>query len=479
MAQPATNPKIEELRSKLKTDPKSRLFFPLAEELRKAGQLGEAEQVLRTGLTGHAGYLSAWVSLGRVLKDQHKERDAIEPLSKAMAIDPGNLVVARLLAETYLALGEKVEAIKKYKLLYALLPGDEETEAIINRLDSEINHPKVAAADAGPPVVAPPAPAAPPAPPSPPAPAAPPPPAMQAAPPPPPPPPQAAPLPPPEWRSSPLPEPAWKSEPPSPPVAEADDNVFDVTYSRLKRQAEMAAQTGDAEPMAAAHAESPFEEAAAGSYGSDAFSIEAPPGMHMATAPFDAEVPLELRGEPLPVEGENVLPPESADDADIYEPTGDVAPGFIQGRFDANVPPPPPSTEDFAKTILMADLYANQGLVDEARDIYEDILARDPDNISVQQKLAALSSAPAPAQDWPDEELEEEQEPVPAPSPAVSAQPRISEPPVISAEPVVSAPPPAPSAPEPAEPVSPEPNAKVDKLEKWLSKVKRTEVGGV
>ena len=474
MAQPATNPKIEELRSKLKTDPKSRLFFPLAEELRKAGQLGEAEQVLRTGLTGHAGYLSAWVSLGRVLKDQHKERDAIEPLSKAMAIDPGNLVVARLLAETYLALGEKVEAIKKYKLLYALLPGDEETEAIINRLDSEINHPKVAVADAGPPPVAPPAPAAPP------------PPAMQAAPAPPPPPPQAAPPPPSGWQSSPLPEPAWKSEPPAPPVAEADDNVFDVTYSRLKRQAEMAAQTGDAEPMAAAHAESPFEEAAAGSYGSDAFSIEAPPGMHMATAPFDAEVPLELRGEPLPVEGENALPQESADDADIYEPTGEVAPGFIQGRFDANVPPPPPSTEDFAKTILMADLYANQGLVDEARDIYEDILARDPDNISVQQKLAALSSAPAPApaQDWPDEELEEDQEPVPEALPAVPAQPRISEQPkiseqpVIAVEPVVSAPP-APSEPEPAEPVSPEPNAKVGKLEKWLSKVKRTEVGGV
>ena len=46
MAQPATSPKIEELRFRLKMDPKSRLFYPLADELRKAGQTAEAEQVL-------------------------------------------------------------------------------------------------------------------------------------------------------------------------------------------------------------------------------------------------------------------------------------------------------------------------------------------------------------------------------------------------------------------------------------------------
>ncbi len=113
MAQPATNPKIEELRFKVKTDPKSRLFYPLAEELRKVGQHAEAEQVLRGGLTHHAAYLSAWVGLGRVLRDQDKDGDAVEALKKALQIDPGNVVAARLMADAYLALGEKVEAIKK------------------------------------------------------------------------------------------------------------------------------------------------------------------------------------------------------------------------------------------------------------------------------------------------------------------------------------------------------------------------------
>src|SRR3954451_2816704 len=139
MAQPASNPKIEELRFRLKTDPKSRLFYPLAEELRKIGQFTEAEQVLRGGLANHPTYLSAWVSLGRVSRDLKNEQSAVEALNKALQLDPGNVVAARLLGDSYLALGEKVEAIKKYKLVHALLPGDEDLEGVIERLDRDLN----------------------------------------------------------------------------------------------------------------------------------------------------------------------------------------------------------------------------------------------------------------------------------------------------------------------------------------------------
>src|SRR5215210_1761603 len=141
MAAPANSPKIEELRFRLKSDPKSRLFYPLAEELRKISQHDEAEQVLRGGLGVHPTYLSAWVSLGRVLKEQKKYTEAVEALSKALQLDAGNVVAARLLADAYLALGEKVEAIKKYKLVYALLPSDDTLEGVIAKLDAEINAP--------------------------------------------------------------------------------------------------------------------------------------------------------------------------------------------------------------------------------------------------------------------------------------------------------------------------------------------------
>jgi tetratricopeptide (TPR) repeat protein len=139
MAQPATNPKIEELRFRLKTDAKSRLFYPLAEELRKVGAHAEAEQVLRAGIEHHSTYLSAFVSLGRVLKELGKNDDAVPVLLKALQIDRENVVAARLLADTYLSLGEKVEAIKKFKLVHALMPKDEEIEAIVARLELELS----------------------------------------------------------------------------------------------------------------------------------------------------------------------------------------------------------------------------------------------------------------------------------------------------------------------------------------------------
>lgn len=224
MAQPATNAKIEELRFRLKADPKSRLFFPLAEELRRAGQVSEAEQVLRSGLETHATYLSAWVSLGRVLRDQKKDAEAVDVLSRALQLDPGNVVAARLLGDVHMSLGDKVEAIKKYKLVHALMPADEELQATIDSLDRELNPP----------------------------------------PPPPPPPPVAVPE----------PEPA--------PAPVEEESPFDRTMPPFEMREEEA--TGDAEPMYAAHEESPFEEPV-NDYTAAAMTVEAPAGMHIEEPP--------------------------------------------------------------------------------------------------------------------------------------------------------------------------------------------------
>ena len=271
MAQPSTTPKIEELRFRLKTDPKSRLFFPLAEELRKLDQFGEAEQVLRLGLAQHPTYLSAWVSLGRVLREANKHQDAVEALTKALQLDPGNVVAARLLADCYLDLGERLEAIKKYKLVRALLPtDDEELDATIAKLDQELN-----------------------APPHPPAP-------FMA-----------------EAEPPPLPE----SE--ALPVSSQDDVFGEVTD---------ADSTADGEPMLVSHDESPFEVPVV-DYGTAAVTIERPMGMHL--------------------EG-------------------------------------PPPAADVAETPTMADLYAKQGAPEKAREIYESILKREPENVEVKSKLQDL-----------------------------------------------------------------------------------------
>lgn len=148
-----TTHKIEELKFKLKNDPKSRLFYPLAEELRKIGRFGDAELYLRAGLAHHPSYLSAWVSLGRVLLETSKNEEAVVALKQALTVDPGNMVAAKLLAETYYDLGDKVEAIKKYKLVHALLPADDEISAKIEQLNRELNPPRIAVVDAPPSIV--------------------------------------------------------------------------------------------------------------------------------------------------------------------------------------------------------------------------------------------------------------------------------------------------------------------------------------
>lgn len=327
MAQQGTNPKIEELRFRLKTEPKSRLFYQLAEELRKAKAFGEAEQVLRTGLTHNPTYLAAWVSLGRTLREEGKHEDAIEAFSKALQLDAGNAVAARQMGDAYLAMGDKVEAIKKYKLVRALMPADEELDALIDKLEDEINpvtiH-KPAAPEAQPepfadttqPGIAPAVPA----------------------------------------------QPAVEEQAPRPveesPFPTEDEAPFADAGSELQREAEVAVATADIEPMLQAHDESPFEEPVA-DY--TAAAVEQPPGMHVEPAPMAAEVPA-----PWPEE----------------EPAAEV--------FGATTSEP---ADDIANTVTMADLYVAQGHPDRAQSIYESILDRDPNNEAVRSKLDALERA--------------------------------------------------------------------------------------
>jgi tetratricopeptide (TPR) repeat protein len=401
MAQPATNPKIEELRFRIKSDPKSRLFYQLAEELRRAGQFAESEQLLRQGLVHHPTYLAAWVSLGRVLREQQNDAAAVEALNTALQLDPGNVVAARLLGDAYLVLGERVEAIKKYKLVHAILPTDEDLRATIERLETELHPPQVSAFDESeadafgsedassianqeadsaplasqdePPVAS----------------------AQEAS-----------------WQD--VPSLSWTDEPPATfpenpapqvvaageplpwsdavPVAEespgdssspdtvspfamrdafSEDSPFDKTTPPFRMDDATASDAGDDEPMASAHESSPFEDPAPSAL-ADALAIESPVGIHVDFAPESAEVAAPV---------ESLYAEDGFDESEVFAaaPSTSMAAG----------------SQDVTDTLTMADLYSRQGLTDDARTIYEHILARDPGNEQVREKLFALTGAPA------------------------------------------------------------------------------------
>lgn len=379
------------------------MFYPLAEELRKAGQHEEAEQVLRAGLANHQSYLAAWVSLGRVLREQKRDADAIDPLLRAMQIDPANVVAARLLGDCYLELGEKLEAIKKYKLVQALMPGDEELALVVESLDRDLNPPEPLFAE------------------------------------------QPAPF---ESQDSSAEEvplsadatdelaPASGDEAAAPvasPFASPDDEEagafgeplpLEPPAESMAQEQQAEAETTDAEPMLASHEVSPFEEPVP-EYSAAALEIEAPPGVHIASAPVAAEVPAPVvEAEPLPAidsapeapsidfgpeepslfeeaavataapAAEAAMPDlayageageDSAgqDEADVFAPADEP---FDEGEARAAHSP-----EDVSSTLTMADLYVRQGLVDDARQIYESLLMREPGNEAVRARLESLS----------------------------------------------------------------------------------------
>jgi tetratricopeptide (TPR) repeat protein len=405
MAQPGISAKIEELQFRIKTDPKSRLFFPLAEELRRNGKLPEAEQVLRTGLGVHATYLSAWVSLGRVLREQHKNAEAVDALTTALQVDPGNVVAARLLADAYLDLGEKVEAIKKYKLVHALMGSDEELEAKIEQLDRELQ--------------------------------------------------AAAPEPferveevPESPFAEPEPEPPADTEPEpvfaataDAPFAPAPETPFDET-TPITRTIETPFDTGDATPVSAHHTESPFEGPSSDS--SDALEIEQPGEIHVEQAHLAAEEPSVWVEEPRG-----------------NEPAADV---FAPAEPDAVA-----HDDDVTATTTMADLYVRQGLIEEARKIYEHVLQRDPSDVEVRTKLDALNERVA---ELPGDQVAELPEDHVADSLVAESEPATGQPGNMATESSIE---PATEEPprQPGNPATLHRHAKVVALDQWLARVSR------
>ncbi len=419
-SQPPTTPRIEDLRARLRLDPKARHFYPLAEELRKLGQVDEAEKILREGLTHHPAYLSAWVSLGRVLAEKGAHRDAVEALTTALSIDPGNVVCANLLSTSYLALGEKVEALKKLKLVRAVMPGDEVDEQIA-ALEQEI-----AAGESRPAGFAPPAEA------------------------------EAAAAPPALLEAA---APAEGSEPPVAPagVAEAPPEAVETPPQPVSAEAERTAPAppeplpweGEAPPAetggAGALEAREGEPAPAAAGRPETAPREDATWQAPAASPFLTE-PEEERAairEPLPAEADDILPeevfsppfdaahpseeaiPESpampeaaaspaAEPADQAVPESMPLPGADEARepFPAEEPSraaeeawpgeseepraePAAIADDRTATLTMADLYAKQGHDAAARDIYERVLERDPSNQGVRERLAALSTGSA------------------------------------------------------------------------------------
>ncbi len=100
------NPRIDELRRRVQTDPASIAFAQLAEEHRRAGEFELAISVCRNGLARYPGYHSARVTLGRALLALERLDEAKLEFERVLEGAPDNLAAARGLDEIRRLTGE-------------------------------------------------------------------------------------------------------------------------------------------------------------------------------------------------------------------------------------------------------------------------------------------------------------------------------------------------------------------------------------
>jgi tetratricopeptide (TPR) repeat protein len=126
---------IENLKYRFEKDPDSKLFVPLAEEYRKEGMLDEAIAVLSKGIEKQPDYMSARVSLGKIYMEKGMLEEARAEFEIVVSSVPDNLFAHKKLAAIYRDTGEKDLAIKAFRKVLKLNPMDEDAVSQVNDLE--------------------------------------------------------------------------------------------------------------------------------------------------------------------------------------------------------------------------------------------------------------------------------------------------------------------------------------------------------
>jgi tetratricopeptide (TPR) repeat protein len=127
---------IVKLTERVSKDPKSKLFVPLAEEYKKAGDLEMAVYVLTEGLKNNPGYVTARSILGRLLLDQGDLAGSQKELEEVVKVIPDNLLAQRKLGDICILRNNPKEALRYYKSVLALNSRDNEVAAIIADIEA-------------------------------------------------------------------------------------------------------------------------------------------------------------------------------------------------------------------------------------------------------------------------------------------------------------------------------------------------------
>ncbi|HKV75892.1 MAG TPA: tetratricopeptide repeat protein [Gemmatimonadales bacterium] len=125
---------IEKLKRQWDENPKGTSFAPLAELYRKDGQHEKAMDVLRVGLESNPKHIPGNIVLGRCCLDLKQDAEAEVAFSRALELDPENVIALKALAEITERAGRLDEATIWLQQLVAVDPSNDDARDQLNRV---------------------------------------------------------------------------------------------------------------------------------------------------------------------------------------------------------------------------------------------------------------------------------------------------------------------------------------------------------
>jgi tetratricopeptide (TPR) repeat protein len=135
--------RLRELQEKYEENPR-RYFAPLANEYRKGGQLKRAIEICRTQLAQMPGHMSGQIVYGQALYEAGEFDEARQVFTRALSLDPENLIALKSLGDMSLQAGNTSEARDWYMRLLDADPKDTAVVALVSEIDASADATPVA-----------------------------------------------------------------------------------------------------------------------------------------------------------------------------------------------------------------------------------------------------------------------------------------------------------------------------------------------
>jgi len=127
---------IERYQLLLQKDPKSQVFAPLTEAYRKMGLLEEAFRIAVRGVQFNPSFSGGRIALAKVFLDRDNLAAAVDELEKAVELSADNILAHQLLAECCLRSKRPKDALRSFKMVLYLAPGNEKAAKAVKKLEA-------------------------------------------------------------------------------------------------------------------------------------------------------------------------------------------------------------------------------------------------------------------------------------------------------------------------------------------------------